>query len=440
MSRSLVKSFRHDGFTLGSGVIFGTVASSTRIHTAIVGPSEHPIGSTYDPREKIGTALIDLFGILALKADVFRALRDTRLFWETAAAEWNIVGEMSCDDVQSLINVYVSGRKAFRRNKRRTTSGANKKSLLTDVVDAWISVHEQVCAMPPLPSMSLTIRPHETFLGSLSLGQSPAKWPPSFFNAQEYAWLSDKHVKWQLKENFEAGSFPFLPKPGEHDVPLVPTNICYPGDLKLWTGWCNLSRFEPDVSTWAIFMAPIAFKHAEDKKKWYLATGSLSKRHATVQEFFGYGLHMLQGSGNRLVLGISTHWFDRPESFVGGYWKHKRAFRSRHGYWADNCLRYGLGLALQKMPAGRNGYRLIIYDMDYPNLIMHNEKPDTGDPEMDETIVCMNDWRDVIAVAADNKMKDGLIEVWRGGKKPHLLSERYDIEIVERDSVSHSCH
>ncbi|KAI1864999.1 uncharacterized protein JN550_008545 [Neoarthrinium moseri] len=85
------------------------------------------------------------------------------------------------------------------------------------------------------------------------------------------------------------------------------------------------------------------------------------------------------------------------------------------------------------------GYQLIMYDMDYKHLKSHPRKPRTGDDEVDELILCMNEWREEVEMVAYQKLGKKFIELWRGCKKPVLLLQKdYDLEPRIYDSVSHT--
>jgi hypothetical protein len=455
MRRALVTNFRFEGFILGRKKVFKDNPTLERISFAILGPSDKSSKSQKSKSAIVTEALIQLFKVLTEKKNSFKMLRDTELLWTAVGSEWDSVRGLSWNDIRSVAEVYVIGRQAFLEEPRNRSSNRKKKTNtkktpLHEAVETWTSHFEEVMAMEPLAPRSLTTRRHPVAtladdLGNFSI-DSKSTWLPAWVAPQEYAWIADSHIEHQLENGLtENGktNLPFLPD-DPVDIPHIPHNLSHPGDIKMFLCFTGLTRYDPKVSNHAVFMMPIGFFHNKDRNEWFLATGSLSKKHGTFMEFYRHAIRMIENHGRSIVYGITSYWTDLPNQYVKWFGTAKKAdgtpYTSRSWYWSDYCLRYGLGLAVCKMPQGQEpGYRVIMYDMDYKNLISHPADPDTGNEDLNELIVCMREWRDVASTAADQAFKDDLKEFWRGGNRPALLTRDYQIPIGERDSIESSC-
>lgn len=313
-ARNLNKTFRHPGFQLGKGNVFAEGATGERLYEALVGPLDNEL-SGHAAKKLLATALGGLFTILQGKKDLFRALRDTELFWRAVAVHWDALQQdtLSPGDVQLVAHTYVDGRRAVTASAKQSKSDRNTKDEmdLADAVDAWIEVVDEVQALGPQPSFNVTIRQHPVTvaaqqLDDLDLSAGSRVWPPKYLNAQERAWVSDSHIEWQLRDNI--ASFPFDGRIKEMDIPGIPDSLTYPQDVKLFLCWSALARYDPAEHKFAVFMAPIAFMDKADRKDNYVATGSLSKRMATIGEFFDYALDMMNNQGREMVIGMMTYW------------------------------------------------------------------------------------------------------------------------------------
>ncbi|KAK8081347.1 hypothetical protein PG996_000128 [Apiospora saccharicola] len=417
--RNLNKTFRHPGFQLGKGNVFADETTADRIYEAMVGPLNSEM-SGHAAKKNFAAALDGLFTILHGKKDLFRALRDTELFWHAVAAQWDGLQQdtLSPGDVQLIAHTYMRGRRAVTGSvkKAKTEAKIQDETDLIDAVDAWIEAADEFQALGPQPTFNVTIRQHPVTvaaqqLDDLDLSAGARVWPPKYLNAQERAWVSDSHVEWQLRGNI--GSFPFDGRIRKKDVPAIPNSLTYPQDVKLFLCWAALARYDPAESKFAVFMAPIAFMDKRDRKDNYVATGSLSKRMATIGEFFEYALEMINNQGREMN---------------------------------DRCVRHGLGLALRRTPKRDSrvpGFQVILYDPEHGNLAKQPRKPKTANKDHDELVVNLHEWREEVELVAESKLKVGkgrnrksqFAELWCGGKKPVALQKEYGI--APGDSVSH---
>ncbi|KAK7987381.1 hypothetical protein PG989_007696 [Apiospora arundinis] len=407
--RNLNKTFRHPGFQLGKGNVFGVEVAAERIYEATVGPLDDDMSGHAAKREFM-TCLKGLFTVLKGKNDLFRALRDTKIFWGTIAVNWETRLELPVDHIQLIVDTYVNGRRTAKGSTKQSKSDRNEQTNLGDLVDDWIETTDEVNAMGPQPEFNVAIRQHPVTVAAQDLENldlsAGSTWPPKYLNAQECAWVADSHVNWQLRDN--ADSFPFQGRISKKDIPAIPNSLTYPQDVKLFLCWCNMARYNPAESKFAVFMAPIVFMDKEDRKDNYVATGSLSKRMATIGEFFDYALEMLNNQGRDMN---------------------------------DRCVRHGLGLALRRVPDRPSrvpGYQVLLYDPEHADLKKKKpRKPRTADKDHDELVVNMHEWREEVELVADQKLgkKKKFAELWCGGREPTLLREEYGVPLG--DSVSH---
>ncbi|KAI1860505.1 hypothetical protein JX265_009904 [Neoarthrinium moseri] len=319
------KSFRQAGFQFGIGLVFSNADTLKHVHTATVGPFDH-IETGVKTRQRVSRdSLVRLFQTMKGKEMLYKALRDTKVFWDTVSVNWEILEDLSAEDVRVVAITFIQGRKAFNDDRRLCLSSRNQKTPLTEAVDVWMAIHDEVSALEPPKSFELTLRhpPLDTTIHQAKV------WPPQYLNAQECAWISDDHIENQLQAR--QGSFPFTPKSGK-DIPRIPHNVAFPQDIKLFLCWAVLARYAPSVSKFSLFMAPIAFRDEDDRKDWYLATGSLPKRHATIGEFFDYAMNMLEEEGRELVVGMMTYWIPDAREYVNNYEDDKEPGQTRAEY------------------------------------------------------------------------------------------------------------
>ncbi|KAK8139393.1 hypothetical protein PG984_002773 [Apiospora sp. TS-2023a] len=427
-ARSYNRAFTQPGFQLGQGSPLGDAATTARICIAIVGPANI---NAKDMQEAVAKAIESLFDNLNEKTKLFRALRDTEIFWGTIAADWDgpIHAELSGSDIELVARIYIKGRRAVMNSIKNTDSARNQEAThLMDAVDAWTEVADKVADEHRSfqPPFDVTIRQHPVtvaaqMINELDLSAVGRVWPPKWFNAQERAWASDSHVEWQMRKNIEL--FPFdAGRIHEKDIPKIPNGLTHPQDVKLFLCWAAMARYDPAESKFAVFMAPIAFMDSDDRKNNYLATGSLSKGMATIAEFFDYALHMINSQGREMVIGMMTYWIDPPN---------------------DRCVRHGLGLALRRTPKRDTrvqGYQVILYDPEHAKLMRQPREPHTQYHDHNQLILSLHEWREEVELVADEKLKgkgkkSQFAEFWSGGKKPVILQKEYGVPLG--DSVSH---
>ncbi|KAK7949541.1 hypothetical protein PG988_016180 [Apiospora saccharicola] len=411
-ARSYNRAFTQPGFQLGQGSPLGDAATTARICIAIVGPANT---NAKDMQEVVTKAVESLFDNLNDKSKLFRALRDTEIFWGTIAADWDgpVRAELSSSDIELVARTYIKGRRAVTDSIKNTDSARNQEAThLMDAVDAWTEVADKVADEHRSfqPPFDVTISKHPVtvaaqMIDELDISTVGRVWPPKWFNAQERAWASDSHVEWQMRKNIEL--FPFdAGRIHETDIPKIPNSLTHPQDVKLFLCWAALARYDPAESKFAVFMAPIAFMDKRDRKDNYVATGSLSKRMATIGEFFEYALEMINNQGREMN---------------------------------DRCVRHGLGLALRRTPKRDTRAQVILYDPEHAELKEQPREPTTNDTDHDELIVNLHEWREEVERIADQKLKgkgkkSEFAELWSGGKNPVLLQKEYGVPLG--DSVS----
>ncbi|KAH6652335.1 hypothetical protein BKA67DRAFT_538154 [Truncatella angustata] len=448
MAHQMARAFRQEGFNRGIGVIFENDGVLRHIHAALVGqPNDEPPKSVNTTQKKVAALLVHLFQILLERGHLFKALRDNELFWDTIAPEWPLSQDLSAQYLQAISKVYVNGRKAFISDPRNMKSTPNAKGSLKEALDAWVPIYDEVIAMGPIQSITLPIllpaAEHlATDLNSLKLANGPVYCFPSYLNAREYAWISDPFVKWELEHCLP--KIPYMPG-HKSKVPALPDNVAIPQFSQLFLCYSELARLDPPTSSFTVFMAPIGFRDSKEKANWFHATGSYSKRHATIDEFFDYAVHMIQEGGKSIVIGMVTYWMNEQWEYLDFYDSEKKfPEQTRAQYWNDNCIRYGIGLAVRKNPDGKGGLQLIMHDTTFHQITamfrdIIDQPGGIGDESLDEQLKHMQDWRAAIAKSAYERMNDRGVELWYGGMAPNLLSKIVGIELNPKDSVNMTC-
>ncbi|KAK8041759.1 hypothetical protein PG993_006282 [Apiospora rasikravindrae] len=396
-------AFDQLGFGLGYCSPIRDEATTERICVAIAGPD------TTLMKTAVFKAIEWLFDTLKEHSDLFRVLGDTELFWGLIAVNWDIVlhAELSPSDLKPIADTYITGRRAAVGGIKQSKSERDNdgfRTFLEDAVDDWIEIIDDLQALgqqpsnnAPLHQLFLTAAARQQHLNNIDISKNPRVSFLQQLNAQECAWLLDSHVAQPLLDH--AKSFPFEGKIMQSDIPAIPNCFSYPQDIKRFLCWASLARFDPAEFTFAVFMAPIAFMDKRDRKDNYVTTGSLSKRMATIGEFFDYALEMLNNQGREMVIGMMTYCRCRET----------------------------------RAP----GYQVLLYDPEHATLKTQPRNPRTTDRERDERIKNMHMWREEIELVADEKLGHmDFAEMWGGGgKKPSLLQNEYDIATTG-DSVS----
>jgi hypothetical protein len=313
MASNLRKSFKQIGFALGPSPVFSTPEQLVEYHAALVGPSANRI-ITQEQRKIVLGELERLFGIAMQHVDFYRVVRGARLFWDLISREWAIYGHLTSEDIQNIVDVYVAARKA---NK------VEIQNKLTDLVDTWIVVCDRVAATGDPMKYQFTLGPGPsaqpaTTLSSTSLSDGPyeVELPPSYLSIQERAWVADTQLAEALKDIFKhQGEFPFYPK-ALAEIAAVPHNLMSPRDIKFFLAYTAISQWNPYKSAARLYIPPIAFQDAQERKEWYTPMGSMSKIHSTLPEFLKYAKVMMEQERHSFIVGMLTYWIDEPGKFL----------------------------------------------------------------------------------------------------------------------------
>ncbi|KAI0599211.1 hypothetical protein F4775DRAFT_551920 [Biscogniauxia sp. FL1348] len=298
------------GFAFGEGSIFSTEAKD-KIQEAVLGTDEEaeklPLTTL---RSRASEALDRLFVTCLAHSTLGEAVRLGPAYWKVVSDEWDLLKlHLEPKEVEEVVSVFVQGRESHKQ-----TAHTIVNTKLSRSVDEYIDLRNSVRALPPAAQFKLELRPtalEQTQMELRNLKLQPSTkapepptsaWPPKHFNQHECIWVSDSRVRWQLYDVSHLTSIT-----NDEDYPLIPHSRSHPIDVKLLLCWMRLVKNTP-TSSWALYMAPIGFLSAGDRKDWYLATGSLSKMYDTIGDFSSYAKDQLENTHRTTVAGLFSFW------------------------------------------------------------------------------------------------------------------------------------
>ncbi|KAI1335025.1 hypothetical protein F5Y15DRAFT_420261 [Xylariaceae sp. FL0016] len=179
------KMLRQPGFQFGGQRdIFNSSQAAGRVYAAFLGDAD-PNDRRTNPEAlsaHVYTSVMQLFELCPSRIPLYKALRGSNVFWDTVASEWPI--NVDPADTCEVVHVFLHARQA---------SQSNDVTSLTNVVDQWHVVANEVALMPDAPTVRLAFRPKMISAAATELQglQVSHVWPPKGFNGQEL-WLADR--------------------------------------------------------------------------------------------------------------------------------------------------------------------------------------------------------------------------------------------------------
>ncbi|RYO84193.1 hypothetical protein DL766_008275 [Monosporascus sp. MC13-8B] len=321
MVKANKRAFKQPGFTFGEGEIFESRQTTENVYHAMIGANAS--NSDVDLatlKQRVGSRVENLFNVALEQIDVYNATRGGAQFFKMIAEEFDALAPLELTEIEEIFSVYIAARERYK--------GFVGETPLMALVDRF---REAVCAVrsaSPSTSVELVYRPstvdgaqmelldafddlrisEDAPQPSASSSSAEAPWPPTYFNLQEKIWLCDSQIRWQLY-----GTGQMQPSDAS-DIPTLPDRYSHPIDVKLYLVWLALTNYSPTLSDWGLYMSPIGFLDAEDRKDWYLATGGASRRYSTIGEFITYAKGLF--NTRSVAAGFFTFWTaGDPESF-----------------------------------------------------------------------------------------------------------------------------
>ncbi|KAI0484959.1 hypothetical protein GGR56DRAFT_680926 [Xylariaceae sp. FL0804] len=397
---------KQPGFFVGPGDLFSSRGVAAKVYNAFLGA---PGGTNVDltlAKENVGNHMLRLIQGCLSHDVLYTAVRGGQVFWDTVAAEWDTEYEFEPAEVRELTEVFVDARVAYI---------GNQQTALTDAVDRWMVIADQVSQMDPATEVQLALRPTQigalgSALQSMQINQT---WPPAHFNAQEFAWITDGRFRQYLAniQTSEPLAVTRTPIPSERSSPV---------DVKCFLSFVALATYAPNKQ-WALYMRPMVTFDEAERKKWTEATGSMSQTYSTLAEFVPYAREMLTTGGRNLVFGIVCNWTGTPAQFLSAY-EQADTQQSRVAFWGQHCSRRAIAVAIFR-PANEDRPRLVVFD---PSVHY-----DTARQAM---TMLANQWK--IDAVEELEKQFGVALQWRGGRLSGALQ---DMNIRLSDQVELSC-
>ncbi|CAJ2507547.1 Uu.00g087330.m01.CDS01 [Anthostomella pinea] len=371
MSSTKKKAFKQAGFAIGGGALGSTNAVTQRIYDAVLG-TDIKKNKPVDLEARACEALEKLFEICLEHQTLGLALCVSSAYWKTVTGEWEVLNHLETGDVSDLVFSLVRARQNYN------PQSGHVDTKLTQLVDRFIDFHDQVVALGPAQEFTLQLRPTQADQQRMQLGQlgqqlgqlqlssstpesssalSSITWPPAHFNQAECMWITDSRIRWQLFGLDHSKTIQ------NEDIPLIPTSRFHPTDVKLFLCWLGLTKHKPATPTtvdWSLYMAPIGFLDAGDKKDRFVATGGCSKMYDTLPEFIDYTKDQLTGRGRSM--GGQKCWEE-------GFDANRHQSRSR--YWYEDCEKIGLVFIVRRLQGQK--IEVIIYDPLHDDWQKHGQ-------------------------------------------------------------------
>lgn len=403
------------GLFFGPGEPFSSRRYAQQAYNALLGDGDARKKLTLDAaKSQVSNRITQLFQLCLDLQGLYTALRGGDTFWDTVASQWEVSCDLGGQEVEEIVRVFINAPNAYM---------GSANTALTQSIRQWASKATEVAQMAPANQLQIPHHPHPVVavsgsLQELQIGpiQQPINqdaWPNLYFSRQELAWMSDLRIRGQL-----AGVVPFKPQRPDQ-MPRIPGAYTSPLSIRLFLCFSGLANYASSAP-WALYMNPIAFPDATTRRKWYFATGSLSKAYSTLEEFVEYAQASLRDNRRGLVCGIFTNWRDTPDSVVEAY---PRESNQRYDeFWVQRCKQRAVVVVLECLD-NTHRFRLAMFD---PSVTyQHLREPMTMQG---------SSWKmDILKTMGESF---SIAEVWQGGVTSGALSE---LGVSQDDSVELCC-
>ncbi|KAI1812435.1 hypothetical protein GGS20DRAFT_591655 [Poronia punctata] len=389
------KALRQPGFAfVKAGAPVKPKELAEKFNSAVIG-SLGGTTRTEELRSRVSKRMEHLFRLCLANRPFFLASRESDLFWDVVAEQWDTLEHVTLTEAAAFAQVYCTAREkcgpevptgSLARAVDEFLKMRKELELLKTEPD---SQHFQVALRPSYPQKDI----HS--LASLSLDPGPddkvAQWPPTHYTEQEVAWLCHDHVLSQVY-----GLTPAKKIKKASDIPAIPDAYAHPLDVRLFLAFTALTNLESDRKT-SVCMAPIAFWDDDERKDWHRATGGASKFCWTPWEFCVWAKQEFE-RGQESVVGLC--------------------------HFAQTSFRYSVGLLLRKRK--ENWFELVMEDSFYHKM-SNDQKYYSDEHDLDTGM----DFKS--AVVEDIQRNFRIRSFWYGGFVPNA----FNVELP--DSVGHSC-
>lgn len=271
------KLIRPQGFYFEKFPIFSSKQTTNNILHALMGARDNMKGISVDDARI--RAIESLFSACLEKHALFRAVRDSLLFWNTICHDFEGYHALSPQEIRDVVVIYTEARHVYRRNMGPTN--------LNSLVDEWIQIVDQTNSQPPPASWNLAWRPGTSDvpveaaqnMGSAFGSSVVVTWPPAHFSEDEVMLItSTAEFRQELYAITSLNQG--LPR-------AMPTELAQPMEVRKFLCWAALVG-TPNDSTKALYPTPVAFKDRDMRQSWYRATGNQAMLYFDMDHFLDY--------------------------------------------------------------------------------------------------------------------------------------------------------
>lgn len=268
------------GFYFETRPIFSSKETTINVLRALMGSREDMKDiSVDDARNRAIEKLESLFSACLEKQVLFRAVRDSLVFWNTIAQDFEGCYALSPQDTRQVVVTYTEARHVYREKMAPTN--------LNNLVDQWIQVMDQTNSLPPPDSLNLAWRPGTSDvpvqtaqnIGPASGSSINATWPPAHFSEDEVMLITSTA---EFRQELYA-----ITSLNQGSPRAIPTDLTQPKEVRMFLCWAALVG-TPSDSTKVLYPTPVAFKDRDMRRSWYRATGNQAMLYFDLDHFLDY--------------------------------------------------------------------------------------------------------------------------------------------------------
>lgn len=209
--------------------------------------------SVADARARAVGKLEALFNSCLSKELLFRAVRDSDLFWESIANDFEGYSVLSPPELRETVSTYAEARRMHR--------GKFGPTRLNSLVDQWNQFVQETSYLDLPSSLNLAWRPGASgvfvelaqSMGSVSLDHSLTKtletWPPVHFNEEEIMLLTTAEFRQELYAITSSNHGP---------SDMIPRDLTKAVDVRKFLCWIALISTTSE-SKKVLYPTPVAF-------------------------------------------------------------------------------------------------------------------------------------------------------------------------------------
>lgn len=221
------------GFYFETRPIFPSKEITINVLRALMGSREDMKDiSVDDARNRAIEKLESLFSACLEKQVLFRAVRDSLVFWNTIAQDFEGCYALSPQDTRQVVVTYTEARHVYRGKLAPTN--------LNNLVDQWIQVMDQTNSLPPPDSLNLAWRPGTSDvpvqtaqnIGPASGSSINATWPPAHFSEDEVMLITSTA---EFRQELYA-----ITSLNQGSPRAIPTDLTQPKEVRMFLCWAAL--------------------------------------------------------------------------------------------------------------------------------------------------------------------------------------------------------